>query len=138
MAQDQSQIEHLISTLNDAWPNEDYDKVRELLDEDVVFVNPDYSMEVTGRNECADTFRQFMETATLNQVEVTEPHVHVWGSTAIGHYEFSIQYELDGKEHEEEGIDILVFTKREDGWKIVWRGLGNIQEEDEEDEISMN
>ncbi len=138
MAQDQTEIEEIINSLNELWPNEEYDKVKELLDEEVVFVNPDYSMEVSGRDECADTFRQFMETATLTQVEVTEPHVHIWGNTALGHYEFTIQYELDGNHHQEEGIDILVLSKRDDGWKIVWRGLGNIQQDDDESEISMN
>ena len=137
MANDQSNIKELINALNEAWPNEDYDEVREMLDEEVVFVNPDYSMEVTGRDHCADTFRQFMETASLNQVEVSEPNVHVWDNTAIGHYEFSIQYELDGEVHEEQGTDILVFVKRDEGWKIVWRGLGNIAEEEDQD-ISMN
>ncbi len=122
---DKQEIQKLIEELNESWMSGDFERIGELLDEEVIFVIPDFSQDIEGKPDCVETYKQFHKTANTIYFRSESEKVWVWDDFAVAHQEYEIKYEIDGELVKEKGTEILNFKKTRGEWKIIWRSMGN-------------
>jgi len=110
-----------IEAANAAWIDGDPEGVAPLFAEDVVLVAPGLTAAVEGRSAMVQSFVDYAAVAHTEAFEPLEHRVDVAGDTAVATYTYRVRYELDGARHDEQGQEILVFRRRDDGWKAIWR-----------------
>jgi len=94
-----------------------------LFHENVTFQSPDSQSAMSGRDACLQSYADFRNAAQLHDVQTEEPQIDILGTTAIATYGFRIHYTFDGKTNRESGRDLLVFSRENDRWLVVWRTL---------------
>ncbi len=84
-------------------------------------------MRVDGRQACVESYREFMEQATIQRCEEGTPVVDVWGDIAVATYRWSMAWTAEGVLNQDAGHDILVLRRDEFGgaavWRVVWRAI---------------
>jgi ketosteroid isomerase-like protein len=114
-------IWRLIQQLNDAWLRGQAADVGSWLHDDVVLVQPGFAGRLVGRRACAKTWEDFAAGATVHRFEQSDAAIDVFGEVAITSYRFDVRYEWQGQLIDESGRDLLVWTRQNGDWKIVWR-----------------
>jgi len=94
----------------------------------VVFNSPDLKHQITGKENCIQTYIDFMQNSNISHYVESNPIVQLFEKTAVVTYDFEMEYEQKGKTFREAGTDILVFEKEEDSWKVIWRALSNLKD----------
>ncbi len=122
-AQDSVVVAGVIRRINDAWTSGDWNDLEGCLHDDVVFVQPDLETRADGRAACVKSYADFVEAATIQGFQASDPTVDVWGDTAVVTYTFEIDYEMNGERARESGRDLFVLTRTADGWRAAWRTL---------------
>lgn len=118
-----SEIAALVRTINDCWIEGRYDDLHRYFHDAMVLVMPGFEQRVEGAEPIIDSYRGFGEQATIHAFEAQEAQVDIVGSTAITATPFAIDYDFEGTRYRETGIDLLVFTREQDGWLVRWRTL---------------
>lgn len=114
-------IEHLIEAFNNGWTQGNFEAVEALLHESVIFVAPDLSTEIVGKDACLATIRSYTEQADTLRFEVEKQKIRVWQYTASVTIDYCIEYLMQGKNHQEKGKEFWTLSKENNHWKIVWR-----------------
>lgn len=117
------EITGLVRAINDCWLEGRYDDLRAHFHEDMVLVMPGFEDRVVGARPIIDSYRDFGEQGTIHSFEPAAPRVDVLGTAAITATPFAIDYTFDGSRYRETGMDLLVFVKDQDGWRVRWRTL---------------
>jgi hypothetical protein len=97
--------------------------MRDVLDTDVVFVQPGFAGRASGRDAAIASYREFVKQATLRRYAESDLSIDIGGHTAVASYRWQIAYEMNGKDHDETGRDLFVFDRFGTRWKLVWRLL---------------
>lgn len=117
----ETDIWRAIERSNAAWTSGDPEGVAPLFAEDVVLVAPGLNGAVVGRRAMVQSYVDFTAVADTKAFEPLERRIDVSGDTAVASYTYRVRYELDGQTHDEQGQEILVLRRGEDGWKAIWR-----------------
>lgn len=119
------EIRGLVRSINDAWRDGRFDELSGYLHDGMVMVFPGFSGRCGGKAACIDSYRAFARQADVRTYDEDEVAVDLWGDrTAVATYRFRIEYDLGGRTHRDEGRDVLVFSRDEDGgWRAVWRTM---------------
>jgi ketosteroid isomerase-like protein/uncharacterized protein YciI len=120
---DREAVLAVLNGINDHWRAKQYDRIGELLDEDVVLTAPGFASRVRGRGAYVKSYRDYDTAATTLEFSTGEPQIDVSGDTAVAVHPFDVTYELDGKRYHERGHDILALSRSGGGWKVVWRTM---------------
>jgi ketosteroid isomerase-like protein len=91
------------------------------LDEDVVFVAPGGEVRKAGIAHAIESYRQFMSQAKVLHFRTHSHQVTHRGDAAVLEYEWEITWVAAGTEHHDKGRDILVLSRRDNGWRVIWR-----------------
>ncbi len=86
-------------------------------------VQPGFGRRVSGREACVASYAEFAAAGTVHAYDESDHTVDVWADTAVATYRFRIDFEVGGERYLEAGHDLLVFSRIDDGWRIVWRTL---------------
>ena len=122
-ARDAEAIWAAIEDSNAAWIDGRPEDVGSLFDDDVVLVAPGLADRIEGRAAVVDTYVKTARQIKTLSFEILDHAVDVFdGQTAVATYTFDVSYELDGHRMDERGQETLVFRRRPDGWRVVWRG----------------
>jgi ketosteroid isomerase-like protein len=116
-------VRRVVEALNRAWMEGRGDAVRNLLRDDVVFVQPGFGARVEGAAACVRTYVEFTKAAEVQGFAPAEMSIDLFGSTAMVSYRFGIHYVVGGQEYRESGRELLVLTATAGGWKVAWRTL---------------
>jgi uncharacterized protein (TIGR02246 family) len=123
---DEDEIRRVIARLNEAWstnaPPDIPDAMAGLWNEDAVILAGVQQM-ATGREACIASYVEFVEQATLEDVKLGDPSIHVWGDTAVATSSWHMTYDLDGTRHTESGHESFALVRTDRGWEIVWRSI---------------
>lgn len=114
-------VREVVRAVNDCWLNGWYEQLDQYFDDRVVLARPGFSGCIQGRDALLASYREFGERAHVRRFEPGTPVVHVRGDTAVSTAPFAICYECDGRTVEETGTDLLVFSRADGHWAIVWR-----------------
>ena len=113
----------LAREINDRWRSKRYDAIGELLADSVVMAPPDFTTRVRGWRAYVQSYRDYDAAATTLEFSSGEPQIDLAGDTAVAVCPFDVVYDLDGKRCHERGHDILVFSRMNGEWKVVWRTM---------------
>jgi ketosteroid isomerase-like protein len=103
------------------WMDGRVEDLRNFLADDMVLVAPGGHPRLAGAAAAIDSYRQFLAHARVEQFCASHHVVTTRGTTAVGEYAWKMIWVADGKEHVDTGREILVLTKRNEGWRVVWR-----------------
>lgn len=120
-ASDAAQIRSAVREINEHWQAGRYDRIGALLAEGAVIAPPGFDGRVRGRDAYVQSYRDYDQAATTLEFSMGEPQVDVVGDVAVAVTPFDVVYELDGTRHHEKGQNILVFSRRQGEWAVVWR-----------------
>lgn len=103
------------------WMERRFSDLSAYLAEDVITVAPGGKQRLEGRDASIESYREFMSRA-----EVTSFHSHGHvvtqrGATAVVEYDWDIGWNDQGTAHEASGRELLVLTRYDREWRVVWR-----------------
>jgi ketosteroid isomerase-like protein len=117
----------VLSNISEAWQLRQYDKLASHFDPDMTIVSPGFERRVQGRAACVDSYREFMDRATIERYEEAVPVVDVWGDTAVATYRWEMAWTAEGTADDEAGHDIVVLRRSSrdgvEAWRVVWRAV---------------
>lgn len=116
-------VAETVRRLNATWLKGNVDDLEEFFDPDVVLAAPGFVQRMVGRDALIESYRDFLEQATLHHFELFEPVVHVFGGTAIATCPYETEYSLAGQRWSGDGHDVLVLIEENGRWRVVWRHL---------------
>jgi hypothetical protein len=124
---DQKELWKLMQKINNCWYKGDPQHLSDFFHPNIVINSPDFRHSIIGKDNCIQTYIDFMNISTILLYRENNPSVQIFEKTAIVTYHFEMKYEQKGKTFHETGTDILVFEKDESSWKVIWRALSNLQ-----------
>ena len=117
-----------LARLSAAWRDRRYDELAAVFDERVVMALPGFAGRVEGRDTLVESYREFMERATLTHYEEQPPAIDVWGDTAVASYHWEMKWLAGGVPNEAAGYDVFVLRRLPERsgageWVAVWRTM---------------
>jgi len=116
-------IRNIIRRINELWLKKRYDEIGELLSEYVVIAPPGFEGRIHGREAYVQSYREYDQSATTREFSSDEPEIDIIGDTAVAVCPFFVVYEFEGKTYQENGRDMLVFSRFAGEWRVVWRTM---------------
>jgi uncharacterized protein (TIGR02246 family) len=117
-------VRSVVGRISAAWQSRRYDELAGCLDEDVVLVAPGFQERLEGRAAFVQSYREFMESATITKYKESPPAIDVWGDTAVASYRWEMSWNAAGTSNHEAGHDIFVLRREGAGdWRAVWRTM---------------
>jgi ketosteroid isomerase-like protein len=120
---ERDQVARAVREINDAWTSGHPERMRDLLDDEVVFVQPGFAGRETGRDRAVQSYREFVTEATLHRYVESDLTIDLSGHTAVASYAWTIEYTRKKRRHSESGRDLFVLDRVGTRWKLVWRLL---------------
>lgn len=124
---DEQQIRELIDRMNRAWMEGPIEDVPGALGAcfhpEMVIRGGDLEPHGKGRDACVQSYIDFLNSAIIHQVQLEEPSIDLAGDTAVAVYGWEMTYELEGRQYQEAGSDILMLARGDSGWLVTWRAL---------------
>lgn len=118
----------LMQEINQAWLQNQIASLENKIHPDIVMVFPGFSGRSLGREAFMGGFREFSQSATVQEFRVEEQQIDVVGSTAAISYSYRMLYERSGVQYRSSGRDLWIFQLERDEWAAVWRTMLDIQE----------
>lgn len=117
-----------LKSINRAWLEGRYEELASLVHEQVVAVAPGFAEHIRGRDPFVAGYRNFMDTAVIQEFEERDFEIDVIGDTAVASYRFEMKYVRSGQSYIATGRDLYVFHSRGDVWLAVWRTMLDVEE----------
>jgi ketosteroid isomerase-like protein len=115
-------IRRVLSRLDAAWRDRNFDGLNECFDENAIIVGPTYVTQyATGREACADSYREFARNPAILKYTETDHQLHSWSDSAVYTFSWEIVFQLGHGPQREAGTDQLVLSRFGDDWKVVFR-----------------
>ncbi len=116
----ETQATALVHRLNEAWQHADWAAVTRCYHPDVILLPPDAGTPIVGRDAVLQTYREFVEMTELHAFEIQDTSAFTFGTTAIVHMAFEVDYTLEGLRSREAGLDVYTIVAQPEPL-IVWR-----------------
>jgi hypothetical protein len=127
---DREYILGVVREINACWREKRYDRIGDWVVDDAVIAPPGGGERFRGREAYVQSYRDYDSAATTLEFEAGEPAVDIVADTAVAVCPFRVVYEIDGATYRERGDEILVFERSEGQWKIAWRTMRAVSEDD--------
>lgn len=121
MTDDESAVRAILQQINDAWREKRFTGLSDCFAENAVIVGPDYRTFASGRNACADSYREFATNAAVLEYAENNHELHLWPVTAVFTFAWRMTYQREHGPKAEAGTDQLVLSKVDGAWKVVFR-----------------
>ncbi len=116
-------IRKILRGVTAAWREGRLEVLEGLLAADVVYVQPGLEERLRGVPACIESYRQFLDAATVHDYREEEPSIDVSGDVAVATVPFAIDYEIESGRFRESGHDLIVLARRNGTWRVQWRTL---------------
>ena len=112
--------------LNQCWQRGDLAAIADYYHPDVVLLPPDLGEPILGRDAVVDSYRDFLEAATLKNFEITSLEIFPFetggnSATFVAHLAFDVAYSLDEDVFIEKGLEVYTISEQDGEMKILWR-----------------
>jgi hypothetical protein len=112
---------HIVRQINLSWREGKPEKLEEYFHERMMIVSADLKILGDGKEQCINSYREFIGQAHILEYKESEPEIHIWGTTAIAWYNYEMNWKMNGDSYEESGKDLFVFTSESGKWMAIWR-----------------
>jgi len=123
----QQQLWTLMKQINNCWYKGDVSALKNFFHNDIVFNSPDFKHQIVGRDNCIQSYVDFLNTSEITLYNESNPAVSLVGNTGVVTYDFEMKYEQNNKTYHETGTDIMVFNYDGENWHAVWRCVTNLK-----------
>ena len=110
-----------VEAMDRCWMERRYDDLESYIAGDVVMVAPGGQGRIEGLDAAADSYREFMERAQVHHYRTSGHLVTLRGDAAIVEYGWDMGWDSDGSSHSATGREVLVLSRRDGNWRIIWR-----------------
>ncbi len=110
-----------VRAMDRCWLEQRFEDLRDFLADDVVFVAPGGAHRVEGLTAAIDSYRAFMAASEVQRFNVSDFRTTERGDTAVVEYAWEMAWTTEGNAFAETGREILVLTRRDGQWRVVWR-----------------
>jgi hypothetical protein len=100
-----------------------------LVHSEIVMVFPGFAGRTQGREEFLAGFREFRQSATIQEFRDDDYQVDAVDDTAVVSFRFDMLYERSGERYRATGRDLWVFRKEGSAWIAAWRTMLDTQED---------
>ncbi len=91
------------------------------LADDVVIVAPDGKTRLEGLAAAMESYREFMAISSVEHYTTSDHTVTHRDDTVIVEYQWTMAWTSAGIDRNDKGREILVLTRREGHWRVIWR-----------------
>lgn len=120
--EDRTAIEGLIGRMNEAWRAGRVEQLAHYMHEDMVIAAPgQLPRPIEGREDCIESYRDFLARVRITDYAEDRPWITVWGSTGVAIQPWVMAWEDETGAHGAAGQDVYALTKGEGGWIVVGR-----------------
>jgi ketosteroid isomerase-like protein len=120
---DHEKIRSLVARMNVAWLKRDIERLNDCFHNDVVIKGPNFQEMARGREACVKSYEDFIGLATVKEFKASEPVIDLFGGTAVASVPWAISYRMNDQDYDESGHDLLVLTREEGQWRVIWRAV---------------
>ncbi len=124
----QEEVSQALSSINRAWLEGRPRDLESLFDPRIVVLVPGGG-RVEGRDALVQSFVDMCENARVHSFEESDRKVDVFGDAAVASFAFTMVYERDGESYRAAGRDVWVFSRRDHGFRAVYRTMLDLSEE---------
>jgi ketosteroid isomerase-like protein len=110
-----------VTEMDRCWLERRFGDLAAYLADDVVIVANDGKHRVRGREAAVESYREFMSRSVVDRFQASGYIVTERGSAAVVEYRWDMAWDDQGTKHEAAGREILVLSRSEDGWRVIWR-----------------
>lgn len=115
-------IRRAIAAIGAAWREKQFDGLANCFHENAVIVGPGYATFASGREACADSYREFAQNASVLDYTESNHELRIWGNTAVYTFSWEMTYLRERGPKKERGTDQMVLTQQNgDQWSIAFR-----------------
>ena len=118
-----TEIKEILKSVNASWLSGKLDNLNKYFHENMIIVSPNIKILASGKENCIQSYIDFLNRATIIDYSDRDPEVHVFGNTGIAFYAYHIFWKIDEKTFRENGEELYVFNRNNDKWSIVMRKL---------------
>jgi uncharacterized protein (TIGR02246 family) len=120
---DRTTIRDVLRTINDAWRRGRVEELGEYFHPEAVIVAPGFRKRAQGRDECMQSYKDFVAATKVTDYQESDMTVDIWGDTAVASYHYEIAWEVKGQPYRDSGRDVFVLRREGGKWLVVWRTL---------------
>jgi ketosteroid isomerase-like protein len=123
-----AEILSVVRRITAAWregpPSEIVARITPCFDANAVICGgPNLQAVARGADTCAASYEQFVRMATVHELTAPDPEIHVAGDAATALCPWKMTYTLNNETYTESGHDLLVCTRRDGDWRVMWRAM---------------
>ena len=115
------ELEQFIHNLNETWRSARYENLYEYFHENVVMLPPGTNQPIEGIEQMVESYRQFGSFGTIHEFDITDLKFYHYGSVAMCHMQFKVDYEIETGRFQESGLEIYAIDSSGPKPIIVWR-----------------
>jgi len=116
-----TELVSFVERMDRCWMEGRFSDLEGFLAPDVVFVAPGGAARSEGLAVAIESYRQFMSHAKVHRFEASDHVVTLRGDTAVVEYQWQMDWTAGAVDHHEVGREVLVLSRRDGGWRLVWR-----------------
>jgi uncharacterized protein (TIGR02246 family) len=114
-------VRDLIAQIDAAWREKKFPGLEDCFHTDAVIVGPGYVPYATGREACAESYREFATNASVLAYSESGHALRIWDGTAVYTFRWDMTYQHESDQKRERGTDQLVLGKGADRWRVIFR-----------------
>ena len=118
-----SEIRRTVEGINEASRKGDIEVLKDLCHKDVVIVPPGFVQRAEGRDTYLKSVEDFCISGTVLEYKELSMKIDIFGDVAIVYYSYETKWEMEGKTFSEKGNDVMVLSRDEGKWLLIWRTL---------------
>ena len=119
----EEEIRQTVLGINEASCKGDIETLKDFCHEDVVIVPPGFVQRGEGRDTYLKSVKDFCAKGTVHKYKELSMKIDVFGDVAIVYYNYETKWEMEGKTFNEKGNDVIVLSRTEEKWLLIWRTL---------------
>jgi predicted lipid-binding transport protein (Tim44 family) len=119
----------VLDRIQRAWRKGPLEDMVPVLDPEIMFVFPGFSMRLIGRDRLVESYRDFNAQARLQSYREDRRTVEGGRNAAVAEVAFDMVYVRDGRVWRAHGVELWALERRAEGWIAFWRTMQELTEE---------
>ena len=118
-----NEIRQTVKRVNEASRKGDIEALKHFCHKDVVIVPPGFVRRAEGRDTYLKSVEDFCAKGNILEYKEMSMKIDIFGDVAIVYYSYETKWEMKGKTFSETGNDVMVLSRNEGKWLLIWRTL---------------
>jgi ketosteroid isomerase-like protein len=117
------EIRQTVQAINEASRKGDIEALKCFCHKDVVIVPPGFVQRAEGRDTYLKSVEDFCDTGTVLEYKELSMKIDIFVDVSVVYYRYETKWEMEGETFSEKGNDVMVLSRNEGKWLLIWRTL---------------